>query len=77
MTSEYSKRVIALFESEKATKAQESEMVEAVLSALERGLENVKAINKAIGFTAEQAVRDRAERKREKEIARNRQKAAA
>ncbi len=54
MTSEYSRRVIELFKSGEATKAQEAEMIEAVLSASERGLENVTAIHKAIGFTAEQ-----------------------
>jgi hypothetical protein len=49
-TSEYGKRVIALFKSGKATKAQKAEMVEAVLFAFERGLCNVAAIHKAIGY---------------------------
>jgi len=54
-TLEYSKRVIALFESGKATKAQKAEMVEGVLSAAERGLCNVTAIHEAIKFDEEQA----------------------
>jgi hypothetical protein len=55
MVSEYSRRVIELFESGKATKAQKAEMVEAVLSAFEQGAWNVAATHKAIGFDAAQA----------------------
>jgi len=61
MTSEYGKRVIELFESGKATKAQKAELVEAVLSAAEHGTENVTAIHMAIGFEAAQKVLDNAE----------------
>jgi hypothetical protein len=57
-TSEYGKRVIALFESGRATKAQKAEMVEALLCAFERGLCNVAAIHKAIGFDAAQAAEE-------------------
>jgi len=56
--SEYSKRLVELFESGKATEAEKAEMVEAVLSASENGLDNVRAIHKAIGFAeAEKAKR--------------------
>ncbi len=50
MASEYSRQVIELFESGKATKAQKAEMVEAVLSSSERGLENVAAIHRGIRY---------------------------
>ena len=58
MTSEYGRRVIELFESGKATKAQKAEMVEAVLSAFERGLDNVALIHKAIKFDEAQAAEE-------------------
>jgi hypothetical protein len=54
-TSEYSKRVIALFESGKATEAQKAEMVEAVLSNFERDADSLAAIHKAIKFYEAQA----------------------
>ncbi len=56
LTSEYGKRVIALFESGKASKAQKAELVEAVLSALGRNTDDLKAIHRAIGWPEDEKV---------------------
>ena len=56
LASEYDRRVIELFKSGRATPAQEAELVEAVGCAFEQDTDKLKAIHKAIGFTAAQKV---------------------
>ncbi len=74
----YHARVVELFKSGNATEAQWAAVAECVLVASEYGHEDYrkcsKQIEDAIGFTAEQAEADRAERKRERGIARSRRK---
>ncbi len=76
----YRAGVIALFKSGEATEGQWVALAECVLVAREYGHKDYrkcsKQIEDAIGFTAEQAEADRAERKREGELARARGKAA-
>jgi hypothetical protein len=79
-TGVYRDRMVELLKSGEATIAQYKAFADCVLVAAEYGHRDYrkcwKQIEDVIGLTAEQAEADREERKRERELARARRKAA-